>query len=931
MTRVGRLALACLTAWLAAQPAMAQVNTGAIMGTVTDNTGAVMPGVTVSIAGQSLIGGVQTQVTDELGAYRFDRLPPGSYDLKFELAGFKTVERSGIRINASFTATVNAKLEVGAIEETITVSGESPTVDTKSNVQQTVMSQEILEGVPTGRDPWSLAKIIPGVQISTYDVGGTQSYQQSAMSAHGSLDADKTFAIDGMAINWPGGAGGATMMYYDQGMFEEVNYQTSAIPAEVATGGIYMNMVTKNAGNRWRGDVRYYHSDDSLQSDNSDTEELRRFNFPGGNPVVKLYDFNASGGGAILRDRLWFNGSYRNWRVDKLTLGARNPDGTPARDPNRLKNYSGKLQWQASRDHRLAFSFNYNDKVRDNRRDPPPNFVEDRASLVQTNPSKQVQLKYTGVFNRLVYESSGGGMFGRTNYYYQPGTKPTDIRIEDITRSTAFVAAPRNEELPNYRIQIDNSLAYTTSRLGGLHTIKGGVQYARLKMDDRFKVNGDQYWLFADGVPNAVRVFNTPTRNLSYIGWVGFFVQDSWSLGNLTLNLGGRFDRAKGWIPAQTNPAGTFVGERSIDRRDVTDQAIGVWRLGAVYDVKGAGTTAIKVSFSRYANQVGINRVQLVHPFQFTSGTRPWTDLNGDRIPQPEELGTFTGFPGVSSRYADADGPDWPYSDEVTAGLERQLFRDIRAGIMYYHRTNRKLVGFRNVLVPPSAYTPFTVAVPGPPAGPGGTATAYNLDRAFLGLQDNVYDNEDVLDTDYDGIEFTLTRRFSGRWQLLFGLTLGKNEGGVLGGDLNDPNNSEVFPKGIAGNDSKYALRLAGSYILPWNINVSGTLISNQGYPYQSTYNITRTVFPGLSRSSQTVTLTRRGDERLPTVTMVDLRISRAFRLAGSRRIEPQLDLFNLGNASTVVRNVAPVGSRYLAPAEILSPRIVRLGLTITF
>jgi hypothetical protein len=188
-----------------------------------------------------------------------------------------------------------------------------------------------------------------------------------------------------------------------------------------------------------------------------------------------------------------------------------------------------------------------------------------------------------------------------------------------------------------------------------------------------------------------------------------------------------------------------------------------------------------------------------------------------------------------------------------------------------------------------------------------------------------------VLDTDYDGIEFTLTRRFSGRWQLLFGLTLGKNEGGVLGGDLNDPNNSEVFPKGIAGNDSKYALRLAGSYILPWNINVSGTLISNQGYPYQSTYNITRTVFPGLSRSSQTVTLTRRGDERLPTVTMVDLRISRAFRLAGSRRIEPQLDLFNLGNASTVVRNVAAVGSRYLAPAEILSPRIVRLGLTITF
>ena len=118
------------------------------------------------------------------------------------------------------------------------------------------MGQDLIEGVPTGRDPWSLAKIIPGVQLSTYDVGGTQSYQQSNMSAHGSLNADKTFSIDGMAVNWTGGDGGSTMLYYDQGMFEEVNYQTSAIPAEVATGGIYMNMVTKNAGNLWRGDVR---------------------------------------------------------------------------------------------------------------------------------------------------------------------------------------------------------------------------------------------------------------------------------------------------------------------------------------------------------------------------------------------------------------------------------------------------------------------------------------------------------------------------------------------------------------------------------------------------------------------------------------------------------------------------------------------------
>src|SRR6185503_14126101 len=143
--------------------------------------------------------------------------------VKFELQGFKGITREDIRVSAAFVATINAKLEVGSVNETITVTGESPTVDTKSNLQQTVMNQDILEGVPSGRDPWSIAKIIPGVQVSTYDVGGTQSIQQSSLSAHGSSTNDVSFNIDGATVNWPGGGGGATMLYYDQGMFEEMN------------------------------------------------------------------------------------------------------------------------------------------------------------------------------------------------------------------------------------------------------------------------------------------------------------------------------------------------------------------------------------------------------------------------------------------------------------------------------------------------------------------------------------------------------------------------------------------------------------------------------------------------------------------------------------------------------------------------------------
>ena len=255
--------------------AQAQVQTGSIAGMVSDTSGAVLPGVVVTITGDRLIEGTQSFTTDATGAYRFDRLPPGDYRVKFELQGFKTVEQAEMRINAAFVATINAKLEVGSLEETITVTGESPSVDVRSNVQQTIMSQEILEGVPTGRDPWSLAKLIPGVQVATYDVGGTQSVQQSSLSAHGSNTNDVSYNIDGATVNWPGGGGGATMMYYDQGMFEEVNYMTSAIPAEVLAGGVSINMVTKAGGNQWRGNARYSFANDDLQSENwADTQAV---------------------------------------------------------------------------------------------------------------------------------------------------------------------------------------------------------------------------------------------------------------------------------------------------------------------------------------------------------------------------------------------------------------------------------------------------------------------------------------------------------------------------------------------------------------------------------------------------------------------------------------------------------------------------------
>ncbi|MBI2221760.1 MAG: TonB-dependent receptor [Acidobacteria bacterium] len=906
-------------------PVSAQITTGSLIGAVTDETGAVMPGVTVTLSGETLIGGPQVEVTAASGQYRFERLPPGVYNVRFELPGFTSIERMDLHISATFTATVNVKMQVGQMEERITVTGESPIVDTKSNVQQTAMGQEVLEGIPTGRDVWSLAKLIPGVSVGTYDVGGTQGMQQSAMSAHGSRDADKTFAIDGLSVNWPGTGGGSTMVYYDQGMFEEINYQTSAIPAEVAIGGIFMNMVTKAGGNAWRGEARYYYANDDLQSENFDAVS-KQFSFKGGNPVADQYDFNGTMAGPIVRDKIWFFGSYRRWKVDKLLLSTFNPDGSNARDDNLIWNASVKLTSQIARDHRLGLVYNFNQKNRYQRR--TATFEEDKATFVQLQPGYTGQAKYTAVLNnQFVFESTAGGVKGVWPLHYQKEVAPTDIRREDTVLQTGWDAAPRSYDNPNYRFQWDNVISHT--RAGrGTHSLKAGVQFTRQFYRDLNTMNGDMRLIYNNGRPFRVQAFNTPVQATSYVHQLGFFAQDSWSMGRFTLNVGVRADGAKGWIPEETSGTGRWVAERTVEKRDVYNQWIGVWRAGAVFDLTGKGLTAVKGNYSRYAHQVGAAAiVNSVHPFALSSANIAWNDLNGNELPDPGELGTFEGFTGgASTRYPDADGTDWGYSDEITAGLEHQLMRDVRVGVMYYHRTNRKNVGSFNAAVPTTAYTPIQIASP-----LGGTATVYNLDRAFVGRQDNVRMATPLLDTDYDGVEVTAAKRFSSRWQMLFGLTVGRNEGGLEFGDLNDPNSLD-FQEGVSGNDATYQLKLSGTYVVPRaEIIVSGSLMNSTGYPRQFTYQVTRSVVPTLTRSAQTIRLNRRGDERLPRVTMADLRFSRSFSLGGDRRFEPQVDLFNVFNADTIVNMVDAAGPRLGYPGEILAPRIMRVGFVFKF
>jgi hypothetical protein len=262
---------------------------------------------------------------------------------------------------------------------------------------------------------------------------------------------------------------------------------------------------------------------------------------------------------------------------------------------------------------------------------------------------------------------------------------------------------------------------------------------------------------------------------------------------------------------------------------------------------------------------------------------------------------------------------------------------------MFYYRTNRDQIGQVNTLQPASQYTKYTVTIPN---GPGGTlanpkpttAEVYNISTAANSLNASIRDNVEYLDTDYKGVEFTATKRFSKKWQMQAGFTLGKNEGGVNGGtDLNDPNNTR-YPKGIIGNDSEQAFRLSGSYTLPYDINLSGSMIANNGYPYVSTYSLTRAAAAtqgiALTRASQTIQLSQRGDERYEKVVMFDARLGKNFRFGSHARFSPEISFFNITNADTVTTTTVAVGPSYLLPSgndPILSPRTIRVGFALSF
>src|SRR5436190_1070152 len=316
---IGRMLVLTIGIVLSSTWATAQ-QTGILSGLVRDSQGGVLPGVSVTISSPALIGGARSVVTTETGNYQFTGLAPGSYEVRYELSGFSTLRREDIRVQVAQTTRLDVELGVGSLQETVTVSGESPVVDVSSTTTQTNISKDLYEAIPTGRNPWVIAGLVPGVITGRLDVGGTEGMHQYNLEAFGSADSQKSFSIDGLKTNWGGGGGGSTMQYYGFEMYEEYNMQTASGAAESDVSGVYMNMVTKSGGNRFTSDHNFYFMNDSLQGGNIDDALRTRLGLgagqqtgAAGNPIDISYDWSSTLGGPIKRDKAWFFGALRRW------------------------------------------------------------------------------------------------------------------------------------------------------------------------------------------------------------------------------------------------------------------------------------------------------------------------------------------------------------------------------------------------------------------------------------------------------------------------------------------------------------------------------------------------------------------------------------------------------------------------------------------
>ena len=914
-----------------------------IAGLVRDDSGAVLPGVTVEAASPALIERTRSVVSDGQGQFKIVDLRPGVYAVTFSLQGFSTFKRDGITLQANTVATVNGEMKVGTLEETVTVTGEAPLVDVQSSVQQQIINRALLDNLPSGRMMWNVGATLPGIVASGQDVGGASGIQQIRITAHGS-DAFQTITqVDGMELNTMG-ANGSALPYFNDGMAQEMTFQTSAMGAETSTGGVRVNIIPKEGGNDVRGDTFFGTIPNRHFSSRNLDDDIIRRGLTTQPTILVTRDFNQSLGGPIAKDRIWFFGTYRYVLSNNAVAGAFYADGRQAVDDNTLKQGLGRVTWRANASHKLSYFYELTKKFRghDGLAAGVDELAADRRPPVHYS---NLQAKWTGTLSpRVLVETGFARNVTKFNVVYQavvkepaftPAWYAKAARMDSILNTRHVAGA-----VEQYNIPIRNTLSSSIAYVTGSHAFKWGYQWGFGFYDQRREANADLIQVYRNGVPSSVQVQNTPVRSRPVMkADLGIYGQDSWTLRRMTVNYGLRWEYFDAYIRAQDAGVGRFVPARHFDEVHVPSYKDLSPRLGVSYDLFGDGKTAVKGSVSKYVSQFATDNVNAYNPMFLATDSRTWNDVNGDDIAQDNEIGPSN---NNSFGIRQSRNPDphlkREYSVEYSGAFQRQLTRGISASVAYYRRGFHRLQQQDNLLQSPADYTPVTIANP---LG-GDPVIVYNLNRAKQGLVDILDTNtvNDARTQTYNGIEVTGQARL-GEGRLIGGWTHDRTV--IKNCSLDDPNNP--IPAGAlidtAGgrfcDQTKVGMpfldqfKLSGAYPIWWGIQASGVLTSYPGRQLFANYTVDRSIIPALTQTSVLVPLIKPGSKYADQWNQLDVEFAKVVTLTPTRSVRFQVDIFNTLNSNTVLNQIFNVGPALDRPTEILQGRVVRLGAQLHF